>query len=102
MDATTHTGSPTGPPTSVPTSSDQTRVCPACAARPGAFGLTNKIGNRRAHCRTCNAFVQRVLRLTRRRLAAMHPLDHAATKEQAERDVYAALRTRPTDGQDQT
>lgn len=72
--------------------SDPPMLCPTCTERPNSYGLSNKIGGRRNGCRTCNSFAQRVLRLSAKRLANLHPKDYEKIKAQAAKDVYAALR----------
>jgi hypothetical protein len=64
-------------------------ACPACRADGVAGGA--RMGNRRASCRTCNAFAQAVLRLTRARLARAHPEQYATIRADVERELWPAV-----------
>jgi len=74
-------------------------ICPICSLRPAMYGFKNIIGHRRERCRTCNAYNQRVLRLTAKRMREEYPEKYREIREKAERDVYAALnKTSPPRG----
>ena len=48
----------------------------------------NRIGNRRSHCSTCNAFAQNVMRLASKRLKELHGDEYEKLRIQVERDLY--------------
>lgn len=60
--------------------------CPECV-NSGHSGAA-RIGNRRGSCKTCNAFAQRVRRLTFKLLTQAHPNDYAKIRAEAELCVY--------------
>lgn len=47
-----------------------------------------RIGNRRNRCRTCNNFVQNVMRLTRKRLMERHAEEYTMIRLRTELDLY--------------
>lgn len=60
--------------------------CPACRAS-GVQG-TARIGNRRGTCATCNAFAQRVRRVTAARMREAFADQYAAVQRVVEVEVY--------------
>lgn len=59
--------------------------CPDCLALSGQH---TKMGNKRAQCRRCNAFAQRLIRTSGRSLQSMFPADYERVREEAELDLY--------------
>lgn len=60
--------------------------CPECRWR--GVGGRARIGNNRNSCTTCNNFVQRVMRLTRKRLKELHPEEYEQIRLRVELDLY--------------
>lgn len=60
--------------------------CPECRERGQSGGC--RIGNRRNECATCNAFAQRVMRLTRKRLKELHAEEYLQVRLETELELY--------------
>ena len=58
--------------------------CPECRIS----GRGGRIGNRRSACGTCNAFAQRVMRMTRTLMKERHAQEYEALRQEAEQTLY--------------
>lgn len=61
--------------------------CPDCLAERQ---IHSKIGNKRGECNRCNAFAQRLIRHSGRRLQHEYADEYEALREETERDLYKA------------
>lgn len=61
-------------------------TCPECVAK-GRMGIC-RMGNRRAICKTCNRFVQVVVRRTGKHLAEKYPEDQKQIRQKVEMDIW--------------
>lgn len=59
--------------------------CPDCLAERG---IHSKIGNKRGDCNRCNAFAQRLIRHSARRLQNEYAEEYDALREKTEQDLY--------------
>ena len=61
--------------------------CPDCIVRAG---IHSKMGNKRADCKRCNRFAQRLIRSAARRLQDEHEEHYEALRNEAEVELYLA------------
>lgn len=70
----------------IETAPEEALPCPECRMK-GRGGKT-RIGNHRGDCKTCNAWAQNVMRMTRTRLIAQHSAEYKSIRAQVEKDLY--------------